>query len=395
MSHPNPPSAPDSLAASQVMEGVPAVGLLASGMARGLNHLLVLIVGYAQLLQEMSQGNPMLHGCSSHLLEASQEAVSMTRHLEAFSQAAPSHSKEIAVNATILELRAALTQLIGPEIELVFSLAPDVGTIRVDPTHIQRLVLALAVLATNNLPDGGRWTISTRPGNLPTSPDRPGSEGELPGVLLSMREESRNQARTGRLTITRTERAAMVVSIAGGVVRALGGQIDVQTGQHGEATIEVWLPASGAAPRVSDRCPAEVSPQQESSDAGCKTIVVLDNDARTIEGAQAVLGHSGFRVLVLREPQAVLVRAADPSEPFDLLLADVAVSNQQERFLQRFREARPHTPTVYMAAMGESSPELLEILRDAGQFLLKPFPILAMARMVRTALSAAALGRPR
>ena len=67
-----------------------------------------------------------------------------------------------SVNEVVTSLRDLLTRLIGENIVLRSSLDNDLGMVRMDPAHLQQILLNLVLNARDAMPDGGQITVSTR-----------------------------------------------------------------------------------------------------------------------------------------------------------------------------------------------------------------------------------------
>jgi two-component system cell cycle sensor histidine kinase/response regulator CckA len=69
--------------------------------------------------------------------------------------------KVLDLNATLQNLEKMLCCLIGEDIELVFLLGRDLGSVKVDPGQIEQVIMNLAVNARDAMPKRGKLTIET------------------------------------------------------------------------------------------------------------------------------------------------------------------------------------------------------------------------------------------
>ncbi len=148
----------EQLRQSQKME---AVGRLAGGIAHDFNNLLMVIQGYADLLAERLPAGDPLRRNAEQIQTASQRATSLTRQLLAFSRKQMLAPKVISVQSILGDMERILRRLIGEDIQLETSSAPDVGLIKADRSQIEQVILNLAVNARDAMPQGGRLTIET------------------------------------------------------------------------------------------------------------------------------------------------------------------------------------------------------------------------------------------
>jgi two-component system cell cycle sensor histidine kinase/response regulator CckA len=148
----------EQLRQAQKME---AVGRLAGGIAHDFNNLLMVIQGYSDLLVERLPGGDPLRRNAEQIQMASQRASSLTRQLLAFSRKQMLAPKILNVQSVVAEMEKILRRLIGEDIQLETSSAPDLGLVKADRSQIEQVILNLAVNARDAMPQGGRLTIET------------------------------------------------------------------------------------------------------------------------------------------------------------------------------------------------------------------------------------------
>src|ERR1700730_1532390 len=138
-----------------------AVGRLSGGIAHDFNNLLGVIIGYIQVMKRsLVPGNPS-YEYAEEIEKASQRAVSLTRQLLAFSRQQVLEPTILNLNTLVSDMEKMLPRLIGEDIQLNLTLAPDLGQVKADPGQIEQVVMNLAVNARDAMPDGGQLAVET------------------------------------------------------------------------------------------------------------------------------------------------------------------------------------------------------------------------------------------
>ena len=138
-----------------------AVGRLAGGVAHDFNNMLTVITSYSDLLfEDLAEGDPKRDDLTQ-IIKAATGAAALTRQLLAFSRQQVIQPRVLDVNAVVESTRKLLTRLIGEDVALVATLAPDLGLVMNDPGQIEQVIMNLVVNARDAMPEGGRLTIET------------------------------------------------------------------------------------------------------------------------------------------------------------------------------------------------------------------------------------------
>src|SRR6202035_413553 len=88
-------------------------------------------------------------------------AVSMTRHLLAFSRMQVLQPRVIELNTIVVEMATMLPRLIGEHIEFVFLPDPKLASVKADPGQIEQVILNLFANARDAMPRGGKLSVLT------------------------------------------------------------------------------------------------------------------------------------------------------------------------------------------------------------------------------------------
>src|SRR6266516_4415231 len=146
----------ERLRQAQKME---AVGRLAGGVAHDFNNLLTVITSYSDLLLEDLGADDPKRDDVGQIRQAAEGAAALTRQLLAFSRQQVLEPKVLDLKATVTGTEKLLKRLIGEDVQLTTSVAPDLGAVKADPGQLEQIIINLAVNARDAMPRGGRLTI--------------------------------------------------------------------------------------------------------------------------------------------------------------------------------------------------------------------------------------------
>jgi len=219
-----------------------AVGRLAGGIAHDFNNILTAIQGYAALLNSGFKPDDPRSEDAREILKASERASNLTRQLLAFSRRQVLAPKILAANAVIEGMSGMLRRLVGADVRLQLSLAPNLPAILADQGQMEQILMNLAVNARDAMPKGGTLTISTHDetGTPPQANVRIGvsdtGEGMPPEVVRRIFEPFFT-------TKPKDKGTGLGLSTVYGIVKQSGGNVQV-TSEPGVGTLfEITLPA--------------------------------------------------------------------------------------------------------------------------------------------------------
>ncbi len=364
------------------------VGRLAGGVAHDFNNILTAIIGYSDIAQSMT-ADPETKRVLDTVKAAAQRAAGLTQQLLAFSRRQMLQPRLVDANDVVLEMEPILQRLIGEDIDLVASVTPAVGSVLVDRTQLEQVILNLAVNARDAMPDGGRLVLRTEAVNF--AADHPHLE-MAPGdyVVMSvtdtgvgMDEETKSHIFEPFFTTKEVGKGTgLGLATTYGIIRQSGGYVWVYSEEGRGTTFKLYFPRAGG-----EELPAIPSLPASSPRRGGRVLLVEDEPTLRELGL-AVLSRSGFDVIAARDPAAAL-RLADGAGHLDLLVTDVVMPGSTGiELARRLRETRPELPVLFMSGYAE------DVAGVAGatsrRFLAKPFTPEALLRAVDEAMAAPA-----
>jgi two-component system cell cycle sensor histidine kinase/response regulator CckA len=228
-----------------------SIGRLARGVAHDFNNLLTPILGYAQMgVQEVSNQH-RVQGHLEEIRKAAQRAANLTSQLLAFSRRQVIEPKVINLNDLIADMDRMLRRLIGEEVELATSLAPDLKSVKADPGQIEQVLMNLVVNACDAMSQGGKIDIETANVTLDVLHVRQHPEACLgTHVMLSVSDNGSGMPEEVQAHIfepfftTKEEGKGTGLGLATcyGIVRQSGGHVEVYSKVGQGTTFKIYLP---------------------------------------------------------------------------------------------------------------------------------------------------------
>jgi PAS domain S-box-containing protein len=385
----------EQLRQAQKME---AVGRLAGGIAHDFNNLLMVIQGYSDLLVErLPDGDPLRRN-AEQIQMASQRASSLTRQLLAFSRKQMLAPKILNVQSVVAEMEKILRRLIGEDVQLETSSAPDLGLIKADRSQIEQVILNLAVNARDAMPQGGRLTIETANVELDASYSHPPavlSPGRY--VMLAVTDngcgmDAETQAHVFEPFFTTKEKGkgtGLGLATVYGVVKQSGGYVWVYSEPGRGTSFKIYLP------RIEETAvPAGRDGKSETQipERGSETILLVEDEKGVRELAREYLASSGYTVIEAEDGHTALELAAMHVGPIHLLLTDVVMPGISGRELaERVSQIRPGIKIIYMSGYTDQAVVHHGILRNDAVLLQKPFTLMTLAGKLREMLAVPAV----
>jgi nitrogen-specific signal transduction histidine kinase len=365
-----------------------AVGQLAGGVAHDFNNLLTAILGSADLLlMDLPQEDPRREDLTA-IRDAGERAATLTRQLLAFSRRQVLQPRVIGLNQVVAGIGKLLPRIIGEDIQLDLTLAPDLWSVSADPGQIEQVILNLAVNARDAMPDGGRLTIATTNSVLDAvfaarNPMvQPGSYVRLSVTDTGQGMDEETLARVFEPFFTTKgpgKGTGLGLATVYGIVKQSGGYIFVRSRPAEGATFDVYLPA---VPQSADDHAAGPPPARAGQ--GSETILLAEDDAAVRSLARRALEQYGYRVLEAVNGREAVDLMRSHRDEIDLLLTDIVMPEMGgRRSAEHILQTRPDLKVLYMS--GYAGPDQ----PDGRAMVQKPFTPESLARKVREVLDGA------
>ncbi|HTO71928.1 MAG TPA: PAS domain S-box protein [Myxococcota bacterium] len=353
----------EQLRQAQKME---AIGRLAGGVAHDFNNLLTVIGGYAGVLESSAAGGPAAREAAREIEAAAERAAGLTRQLLSLSRRQLALPSAVDVNAVIRGLEPMLRRTLPQSIEIELSLDADLPSIQADPSQLDQVLLNLALNARDAMPSRGRLRIETR-----------GDTGRrtihlvVSDTGIGMSEATRLRAFEPFFTTKPPgEGSGLGLSTTYGIVRQIGGSIELESAPGCGTRVVIDLPAAQVGARGAP-ARSSLSTRVQRRDAA---ILLVEDDPAVRRLLTLVLENSGYRVFSAANGAEALELARNPGLALDLVLSDYVLPGiSGVELCASLRRTRPGVHVVLMTGHAELPADGQAALPDGAGLLGKPF----------------------
>jgi two-component system, cell cycle sensor histidine kinase and response regulator CckA len=372
-----------------------AIGRLAGGVAHDFNNVLGVITGYAEMIRRVGEKDPTTARRAEEILKATESAARLTQQLLAFSRPKPIGNDVIDLNAAVGQLEGLLRRLIGEHIQLVTVFDAQPVLARMDSSHLEQIIMNLAVNARDAMPSGGRLVIETSTAEF--DPNFPATDRRLQGGRYAVVSVSDTGVGMTSQVVAHVfepffttkgpgQGTGLGLATVYGIVQQAGGQIYVYSEPGHGSTFKVYLPSSQSPAATREAA----SPASSEIADGTETILLVEDDQSLQAILSEMLEEGGYRTLVAATPEQALQVVSHTH--VDLVLTDVVMPRIMGPALaQKILAVQPATRVLFMSGYtGDSAGATALAGVDGGMLIEKPFTADALLRAVRSRLGQSA-----
>ena len=367
-----------------------AIGQLTSGIAHDFNNLLTIITGNLQLLME-EEGNideKEMNEILTDVYSAAKDGGELIQRLLLLLRKSKPQTKQIEVNAVVLELRRVLDRMLGEDIEVGINLNEDVKTIFTDPNQLESAILNLAVNARDAMPNGGEFKIETALRKVDIS-----SIDKLPNLTpgnyvvitasdngTGMDEEVAARAREPFYTTKMAGKGSgLGLSMVYNFTKQSGGDLLIESTPGVGTAITMFLAESTHAVEKD-----KLKKLTESIPRGTETILVVEDNKNVRRFAVRSLQNLGYRIVETDNSDVAMEIISTEGHSMDLLFSDIMIPGRKNGY-ELALWSRKQLPELKVALTTGLRTELLdeqEIHDDELPLLRKPYTLEKLAQFI-------------
>jgi PAS domain S-box-containing protein len=369
-----------------------SLGSLASGIAHDLNNVLTPIVGAAQLLPltlpNLDDRNRRL---LNMLVESSQRGSGLVKQILTFARGMDGERTVLQVRHILAEIISVARQTFPKSIEISLNLdREDLWLVSVDATQIHQVLMNLFVNARDAMPNGGE--ISAAAENIVIDANYAKLHRQPPVgsyVLISVTDTGNGMTKEMLDRIfepfftTKETGTGLGLSTVLGIVKAHGGEIEVES-EFGRGTcFKIYLPAILFHRGFNnDSKEAELPAAGEQLyDGKGQLVLVVDDEIAIREITKESLEAYNYRAILASDGIEAIDIYAQNHHSIAIVLVDMMMPHlDTQSIILALQQINPQVQIVVMsgsylslAAMVDSPWERLRQQQQVSAVLTKPF----------------------
>jgi PAS domain S-box-containing protein len=367
------------------------LGTLANGIAHDFNNLLSAVIAQVELaFSELDSGAAPEEELYA-IRDVAARGSEIVRELMIYAGTESEAPVLLNISQSVEEMLKLLKISVSKHATIATDLASHLPAVLASPARISQLVMNLVMNASDALGDReGMIRITTRhvAAERGVSKGNPLAEGDCAQLEISdagcgMLPETKARALEPFFS-TKSRGRGLGLAVVDGIVRRLGGSIQIESEPGVGTAVRIALPAAGNDCRLF-REPA--SREARSQLSHVVTVLFVEDEELLRRAASKILGKSGIRAIEAADGSIALQIIRAHPEPIDVLVLDMTLPGTPSReVIEEARRLRPEMKVIVVSAYSE------EVARAAlefpvRRFLRKPYKTGELEELIRQTIS--------
>ena len=375
-----------------VRQKLESVGTLAGGIAHDFNNLLGAIQAQAELaMTEMDAGA----SCREELKvigDVAMRGSEIVRQLMIYAGKENAVPGPVDLSKTVDEMLSLLKVSVTKRALIQTDLQHDLPAIQASAAQIGRVVMNLITNASDAIGDrDGKIRVITRRVTLKGQsaaialPDGDYVQLEVTDTGCGMSPQTQAKVFDPFFT-TKSAGRGLGLAVVQGIVRSLGGAIQLTSEPDRGTTFQVFLPCAKTTASASGRAMSGDGGDAVPGQHG--TVLVVEDEGNLRQPIVKMLRKSGFEVLEAADGTSAIDLLRANGARIDAVLLDMTIPGASSReVVEAAANVRPNIKVILTSAYSQ---EMIEGSMRAPQirsFIRKPFQFGELLKMLRSSLS--------
>ncbi len=377
---------------SQKME---AIGTLAGGIAHDFNNILSAVFGYAELSLNSLEDRKKTEHYIHEILNAAGRARELINRIMTFSRQAEHQTQPLKPKYMIREAIKLLRASLPATIEIRDRVTSD-ASIMADPVQIHQIMMNLCTNAGHAMKrEGGTLEIHLDDIEVEEAFAQQ-HQGLKPGRYVNWKVSDSGEGISSQIvdrifdpfftTKPQGEGTGLGLSVVHGIVKALGGIVNVISQIGKGATFSIYLPVIDAIDNETEGQDTDAIP------GGSERLLLVDDEASIVRTVAQMLEDLGYRVSGFTQSTSALGKFLNDPSAFDAVITDCTMPRMTGYALaEKIREIRADIPIIMCSGHLDKDAELKMHHAGINAFLRKPCSMRLLATTVRRTIDGSAV----
>ena len=367
-----------------------SIGTLAGGIAHDLNNVLSPILTATELLQMRTTDEGMLRLLNIIHTNA-QRGGEMIRQVLSFARGVEGDYTRLQPNHLIREIVKILTDIFPKNIEITFSLNPNLWLVNGDITQLHQVLMNLCVNSRDAMPEGGilrieaenieidehyaRMNVEAKPGRYVRLVVQDSGNGISPEIIDKIFDPFFTTKKPGQGT-------GLGLSTVVGILRSHGGFVNVYSEQGKGTHFAIYLPASQSQNPVA---PPTARPDLPRGNG--ELVLVVDDEPSIRDVARETLTSFGYEVITANDGTEAVASFATHGHLIKVVITDMMMPFMDgAATIRALQKLDPGVRVIATSGLKANSRHAEISPLGVRSFLAKPYTAETLLRTVAAVL---------
>ncbi|HEY6339877.1 MAG TPA: ATP-binding protein [Bryobacteraceae bacterium] len=371
-----------------------SVGTLASGIAHDFNNLLGGVLAQAELaMGELAGGTPP-EGELSAIREAALRGSEIVRELMIYAGKESAIIEPVDVSRVVREMLELLKISVSKHASVETDLGLDLPAVPANPAQLRQIVMNLVMNASDAIGgQDGFIRVTTKCVKVDSDSSGLAAEGLARGDYIELRVSDTGRGMLPEVQAkvfdpfftTKSAGHGLGLAVVQGIVRALGGSIQVSSRIGKGTTFEILLPAEATTERVPNGKPGDSKAKNPFQGA---TALVVEDESPLRIAVAAMLRKTGFEVIEAGDGFAAIDLLRASGSKIDVILLDLTIPGPgSSEVVAEAAKIKPDVRVILTSAYSEEATAGEMNAPQIRSFIRKPFKFAELVQTLGKAFS--------